>query len=173
MSTDTPQVPSHDSHPAQPSEPPRQASRSIPRPELDFFNNLTAKLTIELTAPAELVAGQYNLRALPDAQVSNLSLRAEVHCETAGFRDLTPEELERVAFRDSRISLRAQSGDVIDHDAANGTFFTVRELLHAIEETERQTRGRTRWLGGIDVHHRYFEGIHLAADGVWDIVWGS
>ena len=34
-------------------------------------------------------------------------------------------------------------------------------------------QGNSEWFGGVDVHHVFFEGIHLADDGVWDIYWGS
>jgi hypothetical protein len=30
-----------------------------------------------------------------------------------------------------------------------------------------------RWLGGVDVHHVFFEGIKLGDDGVWGTGWGS
>jgi hypothetical protein len=51
----------------------------------------------------------------------------------------------------------------------------IDDLIAAIEETERRTRGNTQWFGEIDVHHVYFEGLVPAADaeGVWEIVWGS
>ena len=87
---------------------------------------------------------------------------------------MTPEELDSVAFRGDQIKLRGQSGEVVSHDAANGEFFTVRELLHAVEETERQTRDQSEWLGGVDVHHCMFRRNALRTDdGVWDIAWGS
>lgn len=144
------------------------------RPELNFFRSLNGTLEIELTVPAELSARTYNRRASPEAQISNLRLNAAVfNPKTDEFRDMTPDELDSVAFRGNRIRLRGLSGDVIPHDAPNEAFFTVRELLHAVEETERRTRDRTEWFGGIDVQHCFFEGIYLAPDGVWDIVWGS
>ena len=143
-------------------------------PELDFFNSLSVKLEVELTVPAEPVANLLNVRAAPDAQVVRLQLRAEVfNREARQFRPLTPEELDAVAFRASSIKLRSEDGQTTSHDAPNGSFFTVRELLQAVEETERQTRSQTEWLGGIDVHHVYFEGIHSTEDNVWEIYWGS
>lgn len=51
--------------------------------------------------------------------------------------------------------------------------FTVRELVHAVEKTELETRGSSEWLGGIDVHHIFFEGISAEADGTWALCWGS
>ena len=93
--------------------------------------------------------------------------------DTEEFRDLTPEEFDSLAFRESHIKLRGESGEVVSHNAPNGTFFTVQQLLQAVEETERQTRDQSEWLGGVDVHHCYFEGISLDDDGAWGIYWGS
>lgn len=143
-------------------------------PELEFFNSLSGKLEIELTVPAEPVANLLNLRASPEARVARVELRAEIfNPDTEDFRPLTAEELETVAFRGSSIRLRSEGGEVVAHDAPNGSFFTVRDLLRAVEETERRTRDRSEWLGGIDVHHVFFEGIHPDGDDVWEICWGS
>ncbi len=49
----------------------------------------------------------------------------------------------------------------------------MRDLCAAVEETARRSRGSTEWFGGVDVHHGFFEGIHLGEDGVWAIRWGS
>lgn len=144
-------------------------------PELQFFNNLSAELEIELTVPAEPVGKLLNLSASPEAKVATLHLRTEVYNdEIDENRELTVEELAAVAFHGSQIKLRGESEKVVSHDAPNGRYFTVRELLQAVEETERQTRGQSQWLGGVDVHHIYFEGIEFNdEDGVWEICWGS
>ncbi len=51
--------------------------------------------------------------------------------------------------------------------------FTVRELLQAVEDTERQTRGKSDWFDGVDIHHVYFEGLHEEEPGIHTIYWGS
>ena len=66
-----------------------------------------------------------------------------------------------------------ESDVVVEIQSANGAGFTVKELAAAITETERRGRGSSEWLGGIDTHHVYFEGIELEEDGVWCINWGS
>lgn len=146
-------------------------------PELEFFNTIGGKLEIELDVPAEPVGELLNVRATPEAKVVRMELQAEIfNPDDETFRPLTPEELDGVAFRGGSITLRSEDGEPVTHAAPNGTFFTVRELLRAVEETERQTRAQTEWLGGIDVHHVFFEGIHPSEegdDGVWDIYWGS
>jgi hypothetical protein len=147
-------------------------------PELEFFNSLTGRLEIELDVPAEPVANLLNLQAKPDARVVRLELRVEVfNRDTETFRPLTPEEYDSVAFHGSSIRLQSEDSEAISHDAPNGSFFTVRELLRAVEETERRTRDQSEWLGGVDVHHIFFEGIHPSEDededDVWEIYWGS
>jgi len=153
-------------------ESPRQDTMSS---DLKFFNSLSGKLQIDLSIPAEPVAPHLlNLKASPDAKVVSVKLQAEVFEEAKDeFRDLTPDELNSIAFRGAEIRLRNDSGRIVTHKAPNGASFTVRELLLAIEETERQTRNDVEWLGGVDVHHIFFEGIHQSEDGVWDINWGS
>ena len=62
---------------------------------------------------------------------------------------------------------------VVEHSAPNGNSFTIQDMIIAIEVTERKSRGSSEWLGGIDVHHIYFEGIHQNENGDWEIPWGS
>ena len=171
-------VASYIPNPGQATDAAGQQSQMISEPELEFFNSLIATLHITLTAPAEPIGMTYNLSASPEAKVPSVRLHTEADDydtddNTDKYRDLTPKELGSVVFRGNRIRLRGLSGHVVAHEAANGESFTVQDLLHAVEETERQTRDRTEWFGGVDVHHCFFEGIYLADDDVWEIVWGS
>lgn len=146
---------------------------------LAFFNGLSGRLEIELTeAPERISPALQNLRASPSATIARLSLRAEVYeRESASgpalFRPLTEDELERVVIRDPQVTLIGEGRDAITFDAPNGASFTVRDLLAAVEETERRSRGDSEWYGGIDVHHVFFQGIHYDTDGLWRISWGS
>ena len=143
-------------------------------PELEFFNSLSGQLEIELDTPAVPIGDLENVRAEEDAKIVRIKMKAEVFIrETDEFRPLTTDEWASIAFRGGSIRLKSEEGDAISHDAPNGKSFTVRELLQAVEETERQTRAGSEWFGGVDVHHVFFEGIHADADGVWEIYWGS
>ncbi len=141
----------------------------------EFFNNLTGKLEIELTEPAEHYGNMANLAAKPSAKLVDVRFHPEVfdEDEQQKFRDLTEAEWQLEIFRESSIRLRGLSEDVVEHKAPNGRSFTVKEMFTAIEETERRTRGNSEWLGGIDVHHRFFEGIYQDENGDWEISWGS
>jgi hypothetical protein len=141
---------------------------------LTFFNRLKGRLEIELTEPAHAGSGRLmNQIAPPSARIASLTLEMEVY-ENKAFRDLTTDEWNRIVLEQASIKLRdSRDAAVIEHAAPNGRSFTVRELTAAIEDTERKTRGASEWFGGIDVHHRFFEGIRLGDDGVWAISWGS
>jgi hypothetical protein len=158
--------------PAQVSQ--SNAGATMSHPELEFFNRLSGKLEIELTAPPEKIGNLDNLRAPPEAKIKSLKLAPHVFDrETETARKLTPEELQSVAFQAAQIKLRGEGAGAVAHQAPNGQFFTVQDLLNAGAETERQTRDNSDWLDGVDVHHVYFEGIHPGEDGVWEKYWGS
>lgn len=154
--------------------PSDSAEELVDKESLEFFNALTGGLEIELSSPAQPIGGLLNLAASPDAKVMTLRLTTGVYDEAVDeSRPLTEDELRRVVFEAPRLRLRGESGEVITHEAPDGRHFSVRDLLAAVEETERRTRSGTEWLGGVDVHHTYFEGIHRTDDGVWEIYWGS
>jgi len=49
----------------------------------------------------------------------------------------------------------------------------VRDVAAVVEATERKGRDDASWLGGVDVHHVFLEGLHPTDDGAWRIAWGS
>jgi hypothetical protein len=141
---------------------------------LEFFNGLSGVLRIVLTEPAQQAAPHLlNLVASPTAKIASASFELHVY-EDEDDRELTEEEWARVVIHAPRIRMRSVDTDeiVIDHDAPNGSSFTVRDLATAIAKTERDSREHGEWLGGVDVHHIFFEGIELE-DGAWTICWGS
>jgi len=113
-----------------------------------------------------------NLVAPPTAKVVSVSLELEVR-RGDGERALTDGEWGRVVLRAPSIRLRSDSGEVMEHAASDGKAFTTRDLAAAIEKSERKGRESGRWLGGVDVHHVFFEGVLPDSDGVWAICWGS
>jgi len=95
------------------------------------------------------------------------------HDDDEFFRDLTDDEYDMVVLSQPSIRLKGEAGVVVEHQAPNGSHFTVRELLDAVVETERKTRLKSKWIGGPDFHHVYFEGIFPNKNGTWRICWGS
>ena len=142
----------------------------------EFFNNICGSLKIDLSKPAQRVGELLNEYADADAQIVGMRLEPEVYVEESDeLRELTNAEFELTAYAGPAIALRGESGKIVRHSAPNGKHFTVRDLLQAVEETERQTRGDTEWLGGVDIQHCFFEGVHAdeEEDGVFQIYWGS
>ncbi|MFD6162321.1 hypothetical protein ACFWF7_39130 [Nocardia sp. NPDC060256] len=138
---------------------------------LEFFNGLSGTLAIELTEPTKNVANLSNQSATATATITKVSFVPNVF-EDGDFRDLTDDEFDRVVLDLPVLNLRGL-GDPVEHRAPNGKWFTVRDLVAAVGETERSTRQQSQWFDGVDVHHIFFEGIHEGDDGVWEIYWGS
>jgi len=140
----------------------------------EFFNSLSGHLEIELSEPSEAIGGLENQAARGGSRIVSLRLKALVYDDTSeDFREVTTEEYAAIAYAQPQIQLRGQSGEPVTHRAPNGQFFTVRDLLDAVSETERQTRANTDWFDGVDIHHVWFEGIWPGDDDVWEISWGS
>lgn len=142
---------------------------------LAFFNNLSGRLRIELDPPAAaFVPHMLNLAAAPGARITALRLEMNV-LEDVDVRPLTDDEWARVVIHAPRLRMVSCESENVEtsHQPPDGAAFTVRDLARAIEETERRGRGESEWLGGIDVHHVYFEGIEEDDGGVWYVNWGS
>jgi hypothetical protein len=142
---------------------------------LEFVDSLRGYLDIELYRPAQSVAPRLvNLLAPPRAKILSLRLTPQVDDPAnEEWRDMTPDELESIAFRRFELRLRSQCGRIFSFEAPNYKYFTTRELYNAIEQVERLTRDDSACQGGVDADDVFFEGIHEASDGVWDIWWGS
>ena len=129
-------------------------------------------LRIKLTKPPERISPNLlNQRALPSARIDSLYLEPSVW-ENDDFRPLTEEELDRSVFEREKLQLCGY-GDPVEHLAPDGRRFTVRDMIAAVEETERKTRHQSDWFDGIDVHHVFYEGLREVEPGLWKIDWGS
>lgn len=155
-------------HPAGSEQP-----RPTPKQTLEFFNSLSGHLDVGLSEPAQPVSEHLlNRQAPPTAKLVSVTLSLSVFAGD-DLRALTEAEYQAVAFAAPSISLRGVTGAVVVHRAPNGKHFTVRELARAVERTELETRGASEWLGGVDAHHVFFEGLREEKDGTWSIHWGS
>jgi hypothetical protein len=84
---------------------------------------------------------------------------------------LTEAELDTTVLNEQTITFR---DDTFTRTYTNiEGYFTVRSLFEIIEQYENEHRPLTNWFGGIDCHHRFFEGIWKSADGTYEIWWGS
>ena len=101
---------------------------------------------------------------------------------SSGLVDLTPNQLASVACDGDkplpatiRLASRLQSTRPLKYKAANGKWFTVQETMEVIGKYETATRGNTKWFGGVDTHHVFFEGFDTlgSSNGRYCIGWGS
>jgi hypothetical protein len=145
-----------------------------PHPELRLLNTISGQLHIELTIPAERIPNTANLRAVPEARIVAVKLEPTIfERNSRTFRAPTAEELASIAFRAPQIRLRGKAGVVIKAAAPNGEYFTVAQMLAAIEDAELLSRNQTEWFGGVDIHHTMFAGLQANSDGTWSILWES
>lgn len=143
-------------------------------PELGFLNTVSAVLEIELNNHQEL-ADNHLGKSTTDTQNSalNVTLSPEIYVEeTDSFRPLSEAELSQIALNEATVELTSVGNERVIHKAPNGRFFTVKELVEAVELTEKMTRSNSRWFGDIDTHHIFFEGIYCE-QGQRVIYWGS
>lgn len=122
-------------------------------------------LNVKVSSKRQRIGSLLNERAQPGASITSLRLNPS--------RPLKNSELDAVAYDGPAIVLQGAGHVPMLHEPQQGKgFFTVRDLLDAVEKTERDTRHLSEWFGGIDVHHVFFEGFCLE-DNVWHICWGS
>ena len=146
--------------------------------DLNFFNRLSGILDVTLSKPVEALSERMPAmsKAPPEATVKDVKLQVQVYEDGKGddpFRPVTDAELDAVILDVPELRLKGLAGVAVTHKAPNGSSFRCRDLIAAVEETERQTRGTSEWFGGVDVHHVFFEGIHRGEDDTWEIFWGS
>lgn len=156
----------------------KKVKTSINKKNLKFFNRLSGVLAVELTQKAKPWEGSrlMNVFADPKAKIVKVGLDVQVFPDDDAidndFRELTDEEWKQEVIKAPSINIRGASGDIVEHKSAKGVF-TIKDLIKAVEKTERKTRGKTNWFGGVDVHHIFFEGMEKSKDGVWETFWGS
>jgi hypothetical protein len=114
-----------------------------------------------------------NERADPDAKIVSLKLDVSVVRDKNHRRSPTEDDYDEVVLDEPSIVIGGYQSEKTEHKAPNGTSFRAEDLLDAVEEHERLTRGSSEWFGGIDCHHIYFEGLHKQADGSYSVHWGS
>ena len=51
--------------------------------------------------------------------------------------------------------------------------FTVTEFMECIVEFEKEDRPKSRWGGGVDCHHIFYDGLMYKEGKGYKILWGS
>ena len=96
--------------------------------------------------------------------------------------DLTPDQLECKGYVGYRLPIESiwqdRAGRVVAETRKTFTnrkgYFTIKEVIDAVERFERIDRPKTCWFGGVDCHHVFFEGLRLNRKSTaYTIMWGS
>ena len=95
---------------------------------------------------------------------------------------LTDEELSLPAFKGKTITLKSvwvnDKQKVVNepkrtYENTKG-FFSIKEMVKIVVQFEKLDRPKTKWFGGIDCHHVFFEGFRKNKDNkTYGIHWGS
>lgn len=137
-----------------------------------MLDEISGMLKIDLTKePVKIVSGLSNLKAISTAKIKNIKLINiyEIDFNTYDNLKISKEKMNEETYYCSQLTLMGRARIPVMHKAPNGKFFTLKDVISAVEETEKQTREHTEWFGGIDVHHVFFDGI--SEEG--QIYWGS
>ena len=146
----------------------RAANRMPNAINLEKLEHLHFTLGFEMDKPSQQIGSLLNHCEDTDATLLNIS-RTEIerwvndHMET-----LTPKELDEIVFT-GPITFTNKVTKTFKNDKG---YFTVRELVDNIVEFEKEDRLASDWFGGVDTHHRFFEGIYKDKDA-YRICWGS
>ena len=96
--------------------------------------------------------------------------------------ELTRDELQQPGFIGSELPLesiwKARDGRTVAETRrtykTHKGFFTVSEVVKAVEKFDRVDRPKSKWFGGVDCHHVFFEGLCPNAEkNAFCVCWGS
>lgn len=149
------------------------ASPARPDPDgLALVDQVAATMEVALSAPPipRRLDVPHAEVAPPGAIITGVTLHA-YRLGGEGRVPLTAAELDRVIFRGAVLRLRS-FGVVVEHRDADCAY-TLRDLLRAIEVSDRQTRGASPWFEGIDLHHVELQGLFPGPDGAWRVGWSG
>jgi hypothetical protein len=90
-------------------------------------------------------------------------------------RHLSEKEWRLIAYKAPEITLTSEKSPYFSKTfcAANGSSFSVMELLQVVEKWEQLDRRRADFFGEVDTCHIFFEGLHYNGNGTWVVHWGS
>jgi len=86
------------------------------------------------------------------------------------IENVSEEELDRIVYDGQQMTFETGR---YQKTYTNPNGFTLRHVMDLVLDFERESRSRTQWFGGVDVHHIFFEGITQNDRGNFEIGWGS
>ena len=119
----------------------------------------------------------------PDSKIISIHAHlARYDRDVDDYVDYTPEELAQPGFVGKTMTLESvwedmDSGEIVaetrkTYNNEKG-FFTIKEVVEAVEDFERINRPKSKWFGGVDCNHIFFEGLWRRKSGAYGISWGS
>lgn len=152
-----------------------------PTPALD---KLVFTLIIETTNTSPRMGFLLNRFEEPDSEIVALKAgclnrfdrNANRLMELTRFEKATPAYVGKTLTLESLWKTR--DGRIVDSTRRTYKnefgFFTVAEMVAHVEDFERIDRPKSKWFGGVDCHHIFFEGLRPNGAGdAFRILWGS
>ena len=114
-----------------------------------------------------------------DAKITRIGYTIPSYVKDDDLFPLSKDELRNpgfignsVTFSNTRLNEGIEQSTTKTFTNTRG-YFTVEEMIKNITEFEVIDRPKSKWFGGIDAHHVFYEGIHKEANGSYRIHWGS
>ena len=148
--------------------------------ELAFETTKTTKPPKKMPKKARRLQNRFEEK---DSKLLNISIESHgVRRWDKDKHDFGECDLEEKGFIGSKITLHnswKNDGKVISETVSTITnevgYFTCAEVIDHILDFEKCDRPKTKWFGGINCHHRYFEGLWevKGSGGHYGVCWGS
>ena len=171
------------------SMPRTRSQTQLPEgPTYELNEEISFYLDIETTDTAPCNGVLLNRFEQPDSEMKSLHATPPMRYDEEdedGKVELTPEEQAEPGFVGKTLTLEAVWVDMESRSKKpvaetrktynnERGFFTVKDVVEAVEDFERIDRPKSKWHGGIDCHHVRFEGLSGPREsGAYGIYWGS
>uniref|UniRef100_A0A914Q449 Uncharacterized protein n=1 Tax=Panagrolaimus davidi TaxID=227884 RepID=A0A914Q449_9BILA len=129
------------------------------------MDKLSFVISVDVDGEVKRAGQLYNLIVEPGAKIRDIT------------HDVTSKE---IVYKEDSITF-CKAGRMI-LDGTNENFeksyaldhpLTAKELADLICDFEKEARVKFNWLGGVDVHHVFFEGLQQLGPKKYRIYWGS
>lgn len=169
--------------------PAKKSSRAQPRhnPPIGptaLMNNLYFVLNIKTSNTAPQRGMLMNRFEQPDSVIQGISHTpiTKYNSSRQEHEELSANELKEPGFYGDTMTMKSvwkdDSGAVVAKTKKTFKntkgFFTIKQVAANIVKFEIKDRPKTKWFGGIDAHHVFFEGLRPNSRGdTYSVFWGS
>jgi len=96
----------------------------------------------------------------------------EITSSELDYNELSVNELNMPAYLENTITFYNAMCDFKKTYKTDKGYFTIKEIIENIINFEKKVREKNPWLGCIDTHHNFFEGL-FENNNKFEIAWGS